>query len=93
MDVTRREQVLCPAYMAGRIMRAANVLGARVRLETHVGGVRAGWAYCEWQELTYKRSVISSLLTNLARVKYKVDSSINLKSTFNSFFGASACHK
>ena len=60
-------------------MRAANVLGARVRLETHVGGVRAGWAYCEWQELTYKRSVISSLLTNLARVKYKVDSSIYLK--------------
>ena len=50
----RIKPVLCPAYMAGRIVRAANVLGARVGLETHVGGVRGGWAHCECQDTTYK---------------------------------------
>ena len=50
----RIKPVLCPAYMAGRIVRAANVLGARVGLETHVGGVGGVWAYCGCQETTDK---------------------------------------
>ena len=40
--VMRRKQVLCPVYMAGRIVTAANKWGAGVGLETHVGGVRGG---------------------------------------------------
>ena len=47
-DVMRRKQVLCRVYMAGRIVTAENVLGARVGLESHVGGVRGGLAPCEF---------------------------------------------
>ena len=53
-DVMRRKQVLCPVYITGRIVTAAKELGARVGLETHVGGVRGGWAYCVCQDTTYK---------------------------------------
>ena len=52
--VTRIKHGLCPVYIAGRVVTAANEWGARDGLETRAGGVRGGWAHCGCHETTYK---------------------------------------